>query len=72
MSKKKDKGLLIEVDGEPIKILQDLTPLRGETINLLVIDDASFIPKEIEQEFFKSITPNKPSSERKRRLRLLK
>jgi hypothetical protein len=70
MSKKKDKGLLIELDGEPIKILQNLTPLRGETINLLLVDEAGYFDTTNSEPI--KTAPKKPSSERKRRLRLLK
>lgn len=85
MSKKKDKSLVLESPGVSVResdkdIFTDedfeyfksgssaLTPLRGETINLLLVDDAGYFDNTNK----KDVSQNKPSPERKRRLRLLK
>ncbi len=36
---------------------------RGDSINLLLVDEAAFIPKEVEEKFFKSIIPTITQSE---------
>jgi hypothetical protein len=59
-----------EFSNYPICVPISSTPIRGETINLLLVDDAGYF-NNTKSEPIKP-TQKKPSSERKRRLRLLK
>ena len=75
MAKKKENDIVIESGIKMVYGLSASSPVRGETINLITIDDAGYFnnsKKEIEIKP-KSLRPDtRLTVEQKRRLKLLK